>query len=669
MEHRNSLLPGIQLGKFKIESILGHGGFGITYKALDTGLQRLVAIKEYLPQELALREADATVVAKSTKDNEAFLWGLERFMDEARTLAKFQHQNIVQVYESFEANKTGYMVMAYIEGETLGDRLDRMGEGDRMGEQEVLEWLHPLLDGLQAAHAEGIIHRDLKPDNIYIRNDGTPMLIDFGSARYALGGHSKSLSVVLTPGYAPNEQYSSSGNQGPWTDIYALGATLYRCIVGKNPIEAPERAQALINDEDDPMPLLGNLVQNYSKGLLNAIDAALEIREKDRPPGVTQFRQFLEDDDTVKTATRKTLAPGRISRRVSTIEPAPFSKKSIWIIGGVFLMFICIGAGLYFWKKLPSKDDKEHLVKETVTKSPEKQLPEEKIPQPTIVESLPEVETKPVPQPQPIPEKQREASENIDTAESAREKYQPGETFRDCGHCPEMVVVPAGEFLLGSPESDSDRNPNEGPQIKIKFRKPFAISKNEITFNDWQYCLDIGGCNKQQPLDAGFGKGDRPVINVSWHEAKQFTRDLSNAMGKRYRLPSEAEWEYAARGGASTRYAWGDVVGYNNAVCEDCGSKWDGKSTAPVGFFQENGFGLNDMHGNVMEWVEDCNEDTYFGYSKAGSARSTLDCPKRIVRGGHWSARAANIRSAFRYPISPLTHSKYVGFRVVRELY
>lgn len=223
--HRNALPLGFQLHWYRIDGFLGQGGFGITYLAFDLNLHRRVAIKEYLPVEIAVREEAISIHPVSSECDEEYRWGLERFIAEARTLAKYQHPNIVKVLNVFEANHTAYMVMGYEDGESFSDALKRR---KTLEEAELLMVLRPIADGLQKIHQSGFIHRDIKPANIFIRKDGSPVLLDFGSARHSVGEHTRTMTRILSPGYAPIEQYYGEGEeQGPWTDIYGLAATLY----------------------------------------------------------------------------------------------------------------------------------------------------------------------------------------------------------------------------------------------------------------------------------------------------------------------------------------------------------------------------------------------------------------------------------------------------------
>ena len=229
-DHRLALPPGTRVQDFEFHRVLGHGGFGITYLGWNVALDIPVAIKEYLPADLAMREQDMSVLPKSAGDEADFHWGLNRFLDEARVMARFKHPNIVQVQHYFQAHGTACIVMEYVEGETLSDLFKRKGT---LTESELKHILLPLLAGLVEVHEAGILHRDIKPGNILLRAaDGSPVLVDFGAARQAVGARSRSVTAVLTPGYAPIEQYSSRGHQGPWTDIYALGGVCYQALTG-----------------------------------------------------------------------------------------------------------------------------------------------------------------------------------------------------------------------------------------------------------------------------------------------------------------------------------------------------------------------------------------------------------------------------------------------------
>ena len=236
----------------------------------------------------------------------------------------------------------------------------------------------------------------------------------------------------------------------------------------------------------------------------------------------------------------------------------------------------------------------------------------------------------------------------------------------DCQECPDMVVVPAGSFMMGSPSHEQGRNDSEGPVHEVRISAPFAAGRYEVTFAEWDACSAAGGCG-HRPDDRGRGRGDRPVIYVTWEDAKGYARWLSRRTGKEYRLLSEAEWEYAARAGTETAYSWGDAIGVNLANCDGCGSQWDFSKTAPVGSFGANAWGLHDMHGNVWEWTEDCWNGSYRGAPSEGSAWLGGDCARRVLRGGSWYSKPANLRAAYR--VRSITGIRDIlGFRVARTL-
>jgi formylglycine-generating enzyme required for sulfatase activity len=232
--------------------------------------------------------------------------------------------------------------------------------------------------------------------------------------------------------------------------------------------------------------------------------------------------------------------------------------------------------------------------------------------------------------------------------------------------------VPAGRFMMGSPSNEVGRGINEDPQHEVLIRQPFAVSKFELTIDEWNACVANGGC--KQKVDDLFwavlwGRIQRPAIDMSWDDAKQYVAWIALQTGKPYRLLSEAEWEYAARAGTQTAYSWGDQIGAGNANCDGCGSRWDNRQTAPVGSFVPNAFGLYDMHGNVWEWVEDCYNDKYIGAPTDGSAWTTQgDCGYRLIRGGSWNRNPELLRSASRIWLTTGIRSNRLGLRVGRTL-
>ena len=237
---------------------------------------------------------------------------------------------------------------------------------------------------------------------------------------------------------------------------------------------------------------------------------------------------------------------------------------------------------------------------------------------------------------------------------------RPGEVFRDCGECPEMVVIPAGEFMMGSPDSEPGRDADEGPLRRVRIGYPLAVGKFEVTFAEWDACVSAGGCN-HRPNDGGWGRGSRPVVDVNWGDAQAYVKWLSRTTGQRYRLLSESEWEYAARAGTTTPFHTGSRITTAQA-------NFSGNQTVPVGRFGANLFGLHDMHGNVWEWVEDCWNRSYAGAPSDGSAWRSGECSRRVLRGGSWGNNPTDLRSAFRGRVGTGDRGNNGGFRVARTL-
>ena len=296
------MIPALPAGhavqEYRIERLLGVGGFGLTYLATDANLNLKVALKEYLPGDIALRAGDHSITPSSPDKADDFEWGKGRFLDESRTLASFRHPNIIRVMRFFEANGTAYMVMEYVEGAPLPDWLKpRMP----LVEGQVVSVTTPLLEGLEAVHASGYLHRDIKPSNIYIRADGSPVLLDFGSARQ----RSSELTAIVSPGYAPFEQYHSQGKQGPWSDIYAFAGVLYWMVTGSRPLEAAARVR---EDTLAPAVQAGNRGR-FRVEFLAAIDWGLAPHEDARPQTVAEWREALLGSSEVASTIPKAPAP------------------------------------------------------------------------------------------------------------------------------------------------------------------------------------------------------------------------------------------------------------------------------------------------------------------------------------------------------------------------
>jgi serine/threonine protein kinase len=285
----STLQQGEMLNWYRIERILGRGGFGVIYLATDTNLDYRVAIKEYIPGDIATRHTNSHVHPITAEHGDIFRWGMERFIKEARNLVKFNHPNIVRVMSVFQQNSTAYMVMEFEEGEDLRSYFKNP---DARSEHSLKKLILPIIEGLTEVHRLGFIHRDIKPANILVRKNGSPVLLDFGSARSASKFTQQSLTALVSVGYAPMEQYNTENDdqQGPWTDIYALGGTLYYGICGKDPVESTQRGAAILNGGKDPLIPASFLGEGkFSPEFLAAVDWALKFKIADRPQSLNDW--------------------------------------------------------------------------------------------------------------------------------------------------------------------------------------------------------------------------------------------------------------------------------------------------------------------------------------------------------------------------------------------
>ena len=372
--HASALPRGYLLSDYTIESVLGHGGFGITYLAQDTSLGAHVAIKEYLPHDIAVRnDKTAVIMPKPSRDAmRDYQWGLNNFVKEARALAKFKHPHIVRVLRFIETNGTAYTVMEYEKGRTLAQLLKR--QGSKLDEPTLLKIIIPILNGLHAVHKIDMLHLDIKPENIYLAEDNRPLLIDFGSARQRISETGRVERIALTPGYAPMEQYPDKGQQGPWTDIYAIGATMYRCLTGKRPGDALERYRAVLQYATDPLkPAAVVAGKQYQQALLECVDWALQIYPKDRPQSAREMQDGLmgKRRGNQGGATTTVVVSGATTARAPGIKswvpvnPRPVERTSLkrWVWFGLVLAGM-VAAAVFYWPQIQARlPDLLHLLR------------------------------------------------------------------------------------------------------------------------------------------------------------------------------------------------------------------------------------------------------------------------------------------------------------------
>ncbi len=658
----NTLPAGYRLHHYRIEAVLGAGGFGITYKAVHEALQTRAAIKEYFPVEWSYRDRDEINVLANTQgalptsevgQEACYAWGLERFLNEARILAQVNHPGVVRVRDFFEANGTAYIVMDYEDGEPLSQFLQRE---KTLSEDRVRRLINDVLPALEAVHAQGYLHRDLKPANLYHRSDGRTILIDFGAARQALGRRSKSVTSVFSPGYSPIEQYLVDGKgYGPWTDIYALGAVLYHCVTGTAPIEAPARVL------DDPLrPAVEVAAGKYNPVLLRLVDRAMAVRPEKRFQTIAQMRAALEahpeEDEGATVKLELPLRPdlhrsGQKPRLVG-VEPvreppqSPPSPKPRWldwrwVAGVVGVVAVLVAGG-------------EAVRRSMIT--PSLELPKPELPKPELPK--PELPKPELPKLPPNP--------------------QPGQTYTDPVAGMAFVWVPPGCFLMGSAETEKDRSANERPHEVCP--KGFWMGRTEVT--NAQYRRFNSNHNSGAYESHSLNEPDQPVVRVSWQDAVAYADWLSGKTGLRFRLPTEAEWEYAARAGKTGSRYWGDdpnqACRYANIYDETARRarpfNWahypceDGQvMVAPVGKYAANAFGLHDMLGNVAEWTCSEYDSAYTGGETRCVDRNAVAGGRRVLRGGSWSDYPGLVRFAYRFPTVPENKKFDYGFRLVLE--
>jgi formylglycine-generating enzyme required for sulfatase activity len=669
---KNTLPIGYQLQDYCIQSILGEGEFAINYLAQDTKTNTQVALKEYFPKELAFRENSYNVQHHSQRYEDHFAWGLERFLEEGQTLANFQHPNIVRVLRCFEAHYTGYIVMEYEFGESLLSILKRKERSrESLSEAEIMIFLPPLLEGLQAVHDAGFLHQDIKPESLYLRDKNqTPVLLGFGAARYALASLLGRMTTITTPGYAPFEQYQK-GHQGPWTDIYALGAVLYRVIGSRSPIEVLERID-IIKRRYQPDPLvpaidLGH--KHYSKPLLKGIDWALQIAEEDRPQTVKQWSQALWP--------KKRQNKFNSSQFYQSVI-LPIKQFNKWLLASLVLL-LGFSVGYMFYKEQAFSDlqqenqvlqilqkqiDAEKNRLEQALEDRKKQLQEAHQVIETKQELFTELENEHIVLQQILEKKEWQLQKTLRQKERL-ERKKAGEIIQDRiangEYGPDMVWIPKGRFLMGDIQGKGERHEQPVHWVTLK---GFAIGRYEVTFAEYDRFAEM--THRKKPSDNGWGRGKRPVINVSWHDAIAYAQWLTQQTGHQYRLPTEAEWEYAARGGSVTQYWWGDEIDFKHEHCYNCNNEWAGQKTMPVGYFSPNPFGLHDIAGNVREWTCSKYQEKYTG--KEQDCVTEVALGDRVERGGAWSHRGKEMRVSSRQKSLPEAEYSNVGFRLVREL-
>ena len=570
-------------GTYRVVKHLGSGGFGNTYKVEHIKLGKTNAIKEFFFRDICNRDNDSLSVSVGVTDKRVtFDQLLAKFNKEAQRMCGFDNPHIAKVIDLFDENGTSYYVMEYIDGESLSDRLKRIG---RLPESEALDCLRQILDALDEVHRNGIYHLDIKPANIMVDKNGTCKLIDFGASKQlTLDGGATTTSNAYTAGYAPNEQMEQNVNKyGPWTDIYALGATLYNLLTNQKPPIPSDIDDDLSVDKHEALPMSG-----ISKRTQKFILRMMAYRYKQRPQSIEEVRALLDDmgdivdDEKTVIHTSVSVSTQLIPKTQSHLKPDSVQKPAI--------------------ESVQHKQDKMVDARNIV---------------------------------------------------SSKKRPSKDEIIQDLIN--NMVLVEGGSFWIG--ETDSPNlGPKENPtqQITLPY---YYIGRTEVTQELW---LAVMGNNPSKFI----GDLYRPVDSVSWYDCQQFIRELNILTGKKFRLPTEAEWEFAARGGSKRRgckYAGSNLL---ERVAWYVGNS--DSTTHPVAMKAPNELGLYDMTGNVWEWCQD-----YYGnpdISEETDKTNHSSDSYRVYRGGSWFTSAISCDVLFRSGYTPSYRSHYLGLRLALSI-
>ena len=673
-------------------AVLGQGGFGITYLALSDKFQRQVAVKElYVRHGDICRRTRASRIAIDKPKSFAVL--KQAFIKEANTLAMFSAEHrIVDVLDIFDANNTKYLVMPYLRGKNFGE----LAELESFDEARVRELVVQLATGLKKVHDKGLLHRDIKPDNIKLSEDGTyPILIDFGSAKEEQSQDSE--YKVYTEGYSPYELHTTSLKKTPATDVYSLAATAHFLLFGEAPPPGPQREDAWAAHREDPdkvpAPVLAVLQQGIKAGKVSpefgrALETALAFRARHRFQSLEAFVEAIAPD------------PSQADREE---ERPPKPSPRLWqLLAGVALVVV-LAAGLTFYQsQVSSGADRAawNLAQQVDTQASYlgylDQYPDGRWAQMAQVR-IDEIEEAAAWQVAMAADSKASYQTYLDTyrdgkwAQEARSRIaELAEATRfERENLPEMVAIPAGRFLMGSPESE-DGEDDEGPQKWIEL-EGFSLSSTEITLGQFKAFIDAtnhemgtscwvwegeweakDGVDWQSP---GFSQDlDHPVTCVSWDDAQAYVAWVNSNTDGGYGLPSEAQWEYAARAGTTTAFSTGDQITTDQANF-DGNYTYNGSSTGiyreqtvVVGSFEPNAWGLYDMHGNVWEWTQDCWNQDLSNHPSNGAAMESGDCGRRVLRGGSWLNEPRFLRAANRSRNSTTKRYYYNGFRLLKTL-
>ena len=638
--------------RYRVVVRLGGGGFGDTFEINEVRTNKTKVLK---------------VLTNNSQK------AIEAFKQEAEVLSQLNHPSIPKVepgayFEHYSRNsKTPIhcFVMEKIEGENLHEYMKKNSLRP-INQTTAIEWLKDLLIILEQVHNKNFFHRDIKPSNVMLRVGDTQLvLIDFGTVREVTNTvmiQQGGVTGFNSPGYTPSEQLT--GNAVKQSDFFALGRTFVYLLTGKEPLdqEMYDSYHATLNWR--------NYAPQISKMLADLLDEMMQTLYKDRPQNTQEILQRIAK---IEKALQPPPPKPQLQPQPIKYQPKPISQKQknttrrdfiqtvSLVVGGAVIAVV--GQNLFSGNKNQTSTPK-------ITTSPNTPTPEPTTsPKPT-----PQNTTSPnTPTPEPTPEittlplktfnfevVTTDATGNIINRRNASAKYFTEDLGN--GVLLEMVEIPGGKFIMGSPANEAQRRLNESPQHQVTVPS-FCMGKYELTQAQYQAIMGNNPAN--------FKGNNRPVENVSWDDAVAFCQKLSQRTGKKYRLPSEAEWEYACRAGTTTPFYFGEsitpeLVNYDGNYPYASAPKGQYRQqTTDVGTFPPNAFGLYDMHGNVLEWCQDDYQENYINAPTDGSASTVLSATYKLLRGGSWDYIAGHCRSANRYRYLRDFRALNYGFRVV----
>lgn len=615
----------------ELKEVLRSDLFTHRYFAWDESLSAWVIVIEFHPTTLTVRAPDGACVEPTLDGEIPFHFGLQEFTELGEHLLRHPATGLERVLKVIRANNTAYWLVEPAQGVPLSEYLRNHTEP--LGERELIRFTHHLLVALAALHREQIYHLAVAPEHIVLTNTDNPVLCGVGLAGYRLAERLGQTDDFLIPVFSAPE-LGQPGTANALADLYGLGACLYFAITRR----------LLPMGESGALPAFTQLERNrYSPGLLQIVGKLVHPEPEQRFQSVLEALQAL-----ARLTAQEVKRAGTVTER-QVSEPSAITEvpRRSGLRTSLMVLVLAVLAGGAYWVFHPQPEPP------TVPKTPSASD--------IAAESGASVEpgaAAPASAPNVVAEAPKPA------VLPARRVFQFSDPLHAGGNGPEMVIIPAGAFMMGDARAVGQSS--ELPVHAVTIAHEFALSRFEVTFDDYDRYAEA--TKRAKPSDEGWGRGSRPVINVSYNDVIGYVDWLKAQTGKPYRLPSETEWEYAARAGAKGLHSWGDRIGVNRAVCDGCGSQWDFSRTAPVGSFAPNAFGVYDMQGNVAEWVQDCWAPDYSSAPLDGAAQLKGNCGFRVWRGGSWAdlPRALRLSARTSYPRD--YRSNQAGIRLALDL-